>query len=242
MSAISGFSDYSWLFNPSSSSASSLMNSVGSFSLYNTRGYRAYLKSEYSKSSAAANKVTESISTKKKPYNTNAAKMDNATATAYKDFATDTSELAQSAVKLSGSDAFTLKDGQTKYDMEKISSLAQDYVNKYNDVVKNSTSVKNVSSLQKTKYLISETNANKRMLEKVGVTINEDDTLSFNADTFKKADMSNIKSLFSGYNSYASRVSAKASSINRIVNNEISANNRSYAYQYTPGTLLDSYA
>lgn len=220
-------SNYSWLFGSTYSSSKSynslsndFLSQIGNASLYNTSGYRNLLKSVYSSEKTQQN---------------------NTTATAYNTLATATADLATSASKLSD-DSLYVADKDGNYDTEKISEIVKNFVSDYNDVVKNTTKVENVNSLQRSKYLMNETSVNSSLLKKVGITVKEDNTLSFDADKFSKANFTDIKSIFAGHNSYASKISNQANQINRIVNNEIRANKLSYRYNYTTGTMLDSYA
>lgn len=52
------------------------------------------------------------------------------------------------------------------------------------------------------------------LLTKAGITIGSDNKLTVDEETFKKADMSTIKTLFHDSNSLAYNVSARASQIN----------------------------
>ncbi|MCR4925615.1 MAG: hypothetical protein K5917_04930, partial [Clostridiales bacterium] len=195
------------------------LNNTSSYSVYKTKGYRNLTKSLY----------------QNQKFDT---KTNNTAATSYKALETATADLKKSAKALSASDNFAT-DKDDKIDKPKLAKLAEEFVENYNKTVKNSSNVENLNSLQRTKFLINDTNANKNLLSKVGITINKDDTLSIDKEKFSKANDSDIKTLFEGNYSYASKVEKESDSINKIVEKEMNANKKSYQYQYTNGSLLD---
>ena len=84
------------------------------------------------------------------------------------------------------------------------------------------------------------------ILNQVGVTLNEDDTLSINEEAFKSANMTTVKSLFNNTGSYAYKASAQASLIDFAAENESSkANtytmNGTYGNNYSMGSIMDTW-
>ena len=84
-----------------------------------------------------------------------------------------------------------------------------------------------------------------QVLEKAGVTIKEDNTLSVDEKTLKAADISDLKRLFNGNASFTYNVSKKASMIGVTANSEAnSMKNYTSAGNYdqtlTTGNLMDS--
>ena len=57
------------------------------------------------------------------------------------------------------------------------------------------------------------TEANENMLSKIGITVGKGNKMELDEDALKKADISSLKTLFTGHNSFADKVSMKASSI-----------------------------
>ena len=73
--------------------------------------------------------------------------------------------------------------------------------------------------------MIDLTDSKEKALDEIGITINTDNTLSIDKDTFMKADMEKVKGLFSGSGSYGYSVSAKASMIDYQAHNEVNKAN-----------------
>lgn len=108
------------------------------------------------------------------------------------------------------------------YDTEAIYKAVNDFVNDYNSVIKAVDDAGNERVTNKAVSMASTTTANLKSLGKLGITMNEDSTLSLDKDTFMKADMNTAKVMFQGTGSYGYRVSAQASMINFTADNEAS--------------------
>ena len=78
-------------------------------------------------------------------------------------------------------------------------------------------------------------NLSQGLLNKVGITINDDNTLSLDETKFKAANMSDLKALFSG--SLADRVAQKASTLYNQSTNQIALNQGKSTYTMF-GTLI----
>lgn len=57
------------------------------------------------------------------------------------------------------------------------------------------------------------TESNENMLSKIGITVDKGNKLELDEEALKKADISSFKTLFTGHNSFADKVSMKANSI-----------------------------
>ena len=131
-----------------------------------------------------------------------------------------------------------------EYDKDKIYGAVKQFVDDYNDVV-DSVGKSNTSSIQSNaKAMYYLTQANKALLSSVGIGVDTDGKLSVNEESFKKADMSTVKSLFHGAGSYGYQVSAKASLINYNVETENKrantyTNSGTYAYNYSQGNFYN---
>jgi len=91
--------------------------------------------------------------------------------------------------------------------------------------------------------MISLTSAYEKQLEKIGITVNKDDTLSIDKDTFLEADMTKVKNLFNGTGSYGYNVGVKASMVDYYAQYEASKANTYgssgyYNYNYSYGSQL----
>lgn len=109
-----------------------------------------------------------------------------------------------------------------QYDTEAIYKAVKNFVDSYNEVVKNTIDSDTVSVLRKTLNMVNNTKANENLLEKkLGITIKEDNTLEIDEEKFKAADMGRVKSLFNGLNSLADRVSRSAGDIVSLATNAL---------------------
>ncbi len=101
----------------------------------------------------------------------------------------------------------------TDYDWDSITKKVQNFVDSYNDTVKNSLDSTSNSVLSSTLSMVKGTAANSNMLKSVGITIGENNKLVLDKDALKASDINDLKSLFSGVGSYAYSVSSSASNI-----------------------------
>lgn len=220
----SGLGDvYSNLLGGASSSTSSLFGSstlLSDYASIKNGTYGKMLKQYYAKQKASLDEDSDTSSSSSK---TKAGK-DSASASA-------ASSLNKSASALNNLN-------YNEENIDKIYDGVSAFVKDYNSMIKASSnsSVNSVNSQADT--LNNYTYANYKMLVKAGITMNADRTLSLNEDTFKKADISTLKTLFKGTNSYADQVASKASKIYRYSNNGSSlANTYSSTGKYsTPDT------
>ncbi len=104
-------------------------------------------------------------------------------------------------------------------DKDKLAGSVKDFVKAYNSAIGSAADSATKSVLRTGGWMANMTKANSRLLGEVGISIGADDKLSFNEDKFKNADTSTVKELFSGVNSFASQVSAKAGALSRTTQN-----------------------
>lgn len=99
------------------------------------------------------------------------------------------------------------------YDRDAIGKAIDAFVKDYNSLIDSAGDLDTNSVLKKAVYLTSATKANEKLLKEVGITIGKDNHLSVDADKLKEADISKLKTLFNGTNSYADKVYEKARQI-----------------------------
>lgn len=119
------------------------------------------------------------------------------------------------------------KQTNGEYDMEKITGAVKSFVNEYNDVINQSSKVNSKEISQTMRYMSSMTNTMSKALSKIGVEVGVDGKLSINEDTLKKANVTSIKSMFTGAGSYGAQIEAKASEVSRatIMNSSMYSSN-----------------
>ena len=118
------------------------------------------------------------------------------------------------------------------YDRDTLYKNASEFVKSYNALIDSVSDLNSTTLLKKAVGMTNQTASSRNLLEDVGITINSDNTLSIDEETFKSADMNKIKTLFQGHNSYASKISYKASEIYNLSDNvartQASGGNRTY--------------
>lgn len=125
------------------------------------------------------------------------------------------------------------KQTNGSYDMDKIAKAVKNFANEYNDTIDQSAKVSSKDVAQQTGFMTSMTKTMSTALSKVGVSVGADGKLSVDEEQLKKADMKNLKALFSGSSSYAAQMEQKASAIS-------SAALRSSSLYSSNGTLANT--
>ena len=133
----------------------------------------------------------------------------------------------------------------TDYDKDAIYKKVSAFVDSYNNLLKKSEDSNTNGILNAVSSMVRTTDSNEKLLSKVGITVGVDNKLSIDEDTFKKADMSLVKSLFNGNGSYGYQVSAKASLADYYAEREASKGNTygntgTYTYNYNTGEIYNT--
>lgn len=217
----SGLADtYSTLLSGGSSStgmdASSLLADYASIK---NGSYGKMMKAYYAKAAASEEDDDDSSSSKKTSSN---KEKDTLTASA-------ASSAYKAAEKLSTME-FSEDNLDEAYD------AVSDFVKQYNSLIKNGTSSKNTAVQKQAQYLYDTMYSNYKLFAKVGITLNTDRTLELDEKTFKKGSTATMKTLFNGANSFADKVSYKASQMYRYANEGKSITAKSYTSSGTYST------
>jgi hypothetical protein len=133
-----------------------------------------------------------------------------------------------------------------EYDTDTIYKAVSTFVKDYNNMLDKSDGANTSSIATRIDFMQGTTNANKNLLQKVGITVGADGKLSLDEATFKKADMGTVKSLFNGTGSYGYQVSAQASWIDFAATNEANKANTynakgGYGNNYSSGDIFNTY-
>ena len=120
---------------------------------------------------------------------------------------------------------------------EDLLDKAKNFVSQYNSVLGTTKSMNSYSILQTAVWGTEQMNLSQGLLNKVGITINDDNTLSLDETKFKAANMSDLKALFSGSGSLADRGAQKASSLYNQSTNQFALNQGKSTYTMF-GTLI----
>lgn len=255
--------DYSFLFAGLTTSTGSnygLSTFLSDYASIKNGSYGKLMKAYYRKDASDEIKSVASNSTLKKTSNKNTSSLTAEETKAYTEVQSSSDNLKDSADKLLAvgtKSLFNKKDITTKdengvestvrdYDTSAIYSAVSDFVKNYNSVIKAADSVDNKLVTNRVTNMENSTSINSKSLAALGITINNDNTLSIDKDTFMKADMSKAKSLFNGAGSYGYSVSASASMINYNADYALSkastyTANGTYSSLYSSGSLFSSY-
>lgn len=247
--------DYSFLFSSLGSGASGVggSNFLGDYMAIKNGSYGKLMRAYYGTN--ASDSVKSIADT-----NSSTMKTGNLTSEdkkAYAKVETAADALKDSADALLSKSLFSEKDITTTdengeetttrgYDTDAIYKAVNNFVTKYNDTVKAAANVDDNSVSNRVNSMMNNTRINEKMLNKVGVTVNDDGTLSLDKDTFMKADIRAVKTLFNGNGSYGYQTSAQASLISYAAEH---ASNRSGFYSpkgyyddsFSSGNLFNSY-
>jgi len=153
-----------------------------------------------------------------------------------------TDKLKESADALLNSGKESVFD---KKETDAVYNAVNQFVKDYNSVVSAAKEVGNDSVAKKATSMIDATQSNAKLLNQIGITINEDKTLSINKEAFQKADVTKVKNLFNSTGSYGYGMSAKASLINYAADRAASKANTytvsgTYNNTYNTGSIFDS--
>ena len=105
-----------------------------------------------------------------------------------------------------------------------IAKKVESFVNNYNKTLNDTKNLDSYSILQTQSWAVEKMDSSESMLNKAGIRINSDNTLSLDKDTLKGADKATLKTLFGGASSLADDINQKASALINQATNQISAN------------------
>lgn len=208
--------------NSSSTMGSSLFTSLGDLQMIQSGVYKKALKSYYaSQTSASQNSDAESIK-------------DSGTA----DSKVNLSNLKSSAKKLyEAANNLKKADFSSNAQAEDLLDKTKSFVDSYNSTLATTKNMNSYSILQTAVWATEQMNISEGLLNKVGISIGENNTLSIDEEKFKAAKMSDLKALFSGSGSLADRVSQKASTMYNQSANQLAINQGKMTYTMY-GTLI----
>lgn len=222
--------DYSYLFSNlgTKSSGGANLNFLSDYAAIKNGSYGKLMKAYYSMDSskevsklASKNNASTATEEEKKEL----AKVQSST-DALKETADKLLETGKNSVfnkkEITTKDEKGVETTAEGYDAEAIYKAVSSFVKDYNAVINAADASGNDRVTDKATSMANATYSNLTTLNKLGITMNEDATLSIDKDTFLKADMNTAKTMFNETGSYGYRVSAQASIINFTADNEAS--------------------
>ena len=103
------------------------------------------------------------------------------------------------------------------YDWEAITKAVKSFVEDYNSVIGHAGDSNSNAVLRNAVWLTGNTESNENILAKIGITVGNGNKMELDEEVLKKADVSTLKILFTGHNSFADKVYTKANSISNAV-------------------------
>lgn len=212
--------DYSYLFSNMSSSN----NSNNLFTSINLSDYNSIKSGTYGKLLKAYYKKEDAEAADTSSNKTSATKTESVEAKELKEVQTDADALRDSAgVLMQRGSKSVFKDE----DMDKVYAAVSDFVKDYNTLLESGTESSSKSVVRGVEGLVSLAEDYEKELKEMGITIDKDNKLTIDKDTFMKTDINKVKDLFNGQNSFSYLTSMRAVSVG---NTAYSESNKSSLY------------
>lgn len=212
--------DYSFLFSNlnGSNNSNNIFNSIN-LSDYNSiksGTYGKLLKEYYRKAD------TEETSSDKK--NNTTTKVESESVKELKELQTEANELRDSASKLMQRGS---KSALGSEDMEKAYAAVKEFADNYNTLMEKGTESDSKSIKRTAEGMVDLMKDYEKSLNEIGITIDKDNKLVVDKDTFQKSSMDKVQDLFRGNNSLSYLTSMRAVT---IANTAYSESNKSNLY------------
>ncbi len=122
--------------------------------------------------------------------------------------------------KIKKKDEETGEETETEdYDWDSITKAVKSFVEDYNAVVGQAGNCDTKNVLRTAMWMTGITDSAENLLSKVGITIGKGNKLELDEDILKKANVTTLKSLFTGSGSFADKISQKADSLSKAAAN-----------------------
>jgi flagellar capping protein FliD len=135
----------------------------------------------------------------------------------------------------------------TDYDKDAINKAITSFVTDYNSLVDATGKSTNNNVLKSAATMVGYTKANKDLLSSIGITIGSNNKLTVDESQLKNADLTTVKSVFTGAGSYGRTVSGSASSTYAYAVSQLAqqATAGTYtsdgSYKYISGAIYNTY-
>lgn len=184
--------DYSYLFNNMQPTSTGGTFSLGDYAAIKNGSYKKLLKAYYAKRDAEKSTISSDA-------------MKNSSLVK-----SSADALKKSANALNNEALWEKKED---YDWDAITKAVKSFVDDYNSLVKLAGNSDSKDVLRNAVWMTGMTESNDNLLSKAGITVGKGNQMELNEDILKKADISTLKTLFTGHNSLADKIATKANSI-----------------------------
>ena len=233
---ISARQDYSTLFSSLNQSGGSVNNNfLSDYASIKNGSYGKLLRAYYSES--GSNSSVKTIASKK----TAVDDTDKKALTKLQSSTDSLKDAADTLLKTGSKSVFGEEDQVTDATYDAVNK----FVSGYNSVLDAAKNVSSNSVDSRVTGLVNSAASNSKMLGQIGITVGSDGRLAIDKDTFTKADVSKVKTLFQGNGSFGYQASAQASLIGYSAEREASKTN-TYSgngtyNNFQTGNLFNSY-
>ncbi len=188
----------------------------------------------------------------KKYYTSDAAKkvQSGSASASNKSVKEDSNAAVNSASKLMNKSLYEKKavkgeDGKEtmEYDTTKILEGVKDFVKNYNSAVKDAGESSNNNVLNSASRMVSQTKVYAGALSKVGINLKSDNTLELDETKFSAADMTDVRSLFTGSVSFGKSTQERLYQMYTAADQGTAQNavyNQNAQYNISTGSMFDS--
>ena len=184
--------DYSYLFNNMQPTSTGGTFSLGDYAAIKNGSYKKLLKAYYAKQDAEKSAISSDAIKNSSLVKSSA------------------DALKKSANALNNEALWEKKED---YDWDAITKAVKSFVDDYNSLVKLAGNSDSKDVLRNAVWMTGMTESNDNLLSKAGITVGKGNQMELNEDILKKADISTLKTLFTGHNSLADKIATKANSI-----------------------------
>lgn len=212
--------------NKSSSSSSGIGGwNLSDYSMIRSGAYKKLMSAYYETHDKDGNEIA----------NKKTQELNNEDSLALSGVKSGASALQESLDGLKKSSLYEKKDMETKsedgttskkseYDWDAITKNVSNFVDSYNSFIEDAADSDNNSILKRATNLVKYAKANKDVLEDLGISIGKDNKLTLDSAALKKAEISDIKSAFTGMNSFGSQVASSAKQMSNIAASVLAKN------------------
>lgn len=198
-------------------------SSLGDWGLMRSGVYTKLLRSYYEKTGESKDTSKSTSTDWKSAWE---AEKDSETTGKLDSLHTSAADTALSGIKSTAKAMTTAADQVSSMDFEKstrdeLYEGIKKLTDSYNTVLDSASKTDLVSISQSTAWMVNDTKVRESQLNKIGITIGEDNKLSIDKDKFNEAALSDITSVMDGSFSYAARLSQRASGLANLAANQM---------------------
>ena len=239
------------MLGTSGSASQSIYNSLGDYAALKNGSYGKLVKAYYAQQSSDAKtedsrkkigQVELPVSVTQEQMNNTAIKNDaNALKAAFGELTTKGSKSIFN--KINVKDEETGLTGQ-EYDTDRIYKAVSQFVNTYNDLIKDSSKSTNSSISEKRESLTEYMNAYEKELKDMGIQIESDKTLTMDEKKFKESDMQTVKDVWNGTSALGAKMYQTSVELEHIAKSAVSADSlytSNASYVSAAGSLFNSF-